>query len=272
MDFKRIELIFFCAFLSLNLFLGYTFRQSQVDQVPASEMTTVADIESRLKADKISFEGTFSAKIYDGYYLSAETTNFHEIVQDSYDKIENHRLSRTLPLASQVTIEREGLEKELKSFLIGDQPILFGSDYQLREQPTSEKTEIVLSQEFEGLPFYDETSELQFDVPDAQEEKITLKGYTQTHLSEIQPLREKQEVISENDAIKTLYMSNRIPSESKVLKTELAYTRLFTVRDKNVYIPAWFVWIQTNKNNFQMERINAFTNSVISASIPEVKK
>ncbi|WP_314060527.1 two-component system regulatory protein YycI [uncultured Vagococcus sp.] len=271
MDFKRIELIFFCAFLSLNLFLLYTFRQSQVDQVPTSEMTTVADIESRLKADKITFEGTFSAKIYDGYYLSAETTNFHDVVKDSYDKIENHRLSRTLPLSSQITIERQWLERELKSFLIGDEPIIFGADYHLRDHPSSENSEIVLSQEFEGLPFYDETSELQFDVPD-EDDKVTLKSYTQTHLSEIQPLREKQEVISENAAIKTLYMSNRIPSESKVLKTELAYTRLFTVRDKNVYIPAWFVWIETNKNNVQLERINAFTNSVISASIPEVKK
>ncbi len=271
MDFKRIELIFFCAFLSLNLFLLYTFRQSQVDQGPTSEIATAADIESRLKADKISFEGTFSAKIYDGYYLSAEATNFHDVVQDSYDKIENHRLSRTLPLASQITIDRQELEKELTSFLIGDAPIVFGADYRLRELPSNEQNEIVLSQEFEGVPFNDETSELHFDVPDA-EEKITLKGYTQTHLSEIQPLREKQEVVSENAAIKTLYMSNRIPSESKVVKTELAYTRLFTVRDKNVYIPAWFIWIETNKNNIQMERINAFTNSVISASIPEVKK
>lgn len=272
MDFKRIELIFFCAFLSLNLFLLYTFRQSQLDQVPASEMTTVADIESRLKADKISFDNGFSAKIYEGYYLSAETTNFHETIQEGYDKIENHRLSRTLPAANQLTVSRDELAKELKSFLREDQPILFGSEYRLRENPTSDQPEIILSQSFEDLPFYDETSELIFDSQKGPDDTVTLIGYSQTHLSEIQPLREKQEVVSENAAIKTLYMGNRIPSESKILKTELAYTRLFTVRDRNVYIPAWFVWVESNKNNVQIERVNAFTNSLITVTVPEVKK
>lgn len=272
MDFKRIELIFFYAFLGLNLFLLFTFRQSQMNQVPASEMTMVADIESRLKADKISFEGSFSGKTYEGYYLSAETTNFHNVVKVGYDKIENQRLSRTLLPSSQVTFQEDALEKALKPLLSSDDPILYASEYQLMDKPTAELPEIVLSQVFEGLPFYDETSELVLDVQSSEGDMMTVKGYNQTHLSEIQPLREKQEVVSENDAIKTLYMSNRIPSESKILKTELAYTRLFTVRDKNVYIPAWFAWIQTNKDNIQLERVNGFTNSVISASIPEVKK
>jgi hypothetical protein len=38
-----------------------------------------------------------------------------------------------------------------------------------------------------------------------------------------------------------------------------------------VYIPAWFITVETNKNNVQVERIDAFSNAVLSGNVSEVK-
>lgn len=273
MDFKRIELIFLCAFLSLNIFLAYTYTQSLVEAVPASEASNVIGIENRLKADKISFDQEFSEETSEGYYLSAEMTDFKKEADNlSGDHVDNQRLSRVMQPGSEPIVNRDTIEKDLALFVTKDKRVIAGPDYTYLNKKVSSPGKYVFTQKYEGLPFNDETSELVIEVKDTGKSKLAVTHIEQTHLTEIDSLREKQEVISESTAIETLYKSNRIPSEAKILQTQLAYTRIFTVRGKNVYIPAWFVWIESNKKNVQVERINAFSNSIISANVPEVKK
>lgn len=269
MDFKRIEFIFFCAFLSLNIFLGYTYQQSRLDVAAESDVNTVASIESRLGRDKIKFENDFSREIRQGYYLSGQNTDF---VEAGMSSVEHQRLSRNFQASPALHISKKEREKSLLDFIQSSAEIYGHGDYTYLNAKGADALRYTFSQEYEHIPFNDETSELAFDLVDASTEELMILGYTQTHLADIEPLREAQDIIAEADAIETLYMSNKIPNEGKIIRTELAYTRLFTVREKNVYIPAWFIWIENSKGNLQVERINGFSNSIISASVPEVKK
>jgi regulatory protein YycI of two-component signal transduction system YycFG len=78
-------------------------------------------------------------------------------------------------------------------------------------------------------------------------------------------LREREELISESDAVTTLYNNSKIPNNAKIEWTRLGYTRSLKVRSKNVYIPCWFVSIKAGENT-QVEMVNAMNNTVITNS------
>lgn len=272
MDFKRIEVIFLCAFLSLNIFLIFTYRQGHLEANMVTGLETVATIESRLQGDKITFAKDFSRDSQQGYYLSGESTDFSKLNLSEGDVIEHQQLLRTFPPAKEYKLTKDHAQQELLTFIKKNDSIYQHQDYTHLEWTNEADKKAVASQEFEDLPFNDETSELLMEITDATAGELVIRGFTQRHVAEVEALREAQDIIPESDAIETLYMSNKIPTEGKIVKTQLAYTRLFTVREKNVYIPAWFVWIENNKKNIQVERVNGFSNSIISASVPEVKK
>ena len=269
MDFKRIELIFLYAFLGLNIFLFATMRQGSSSNTLPNELTTVTTVEARMRADRIKFERDFSREVQQGYYLSGESTTFNELdgFSTSVDLSGNYGEG-----TEAYQIDKSAGSPALYRFVRSQPGIYASADYTFIDKINTPNNQIILSQEFEGLPLSDETSALTLTVDDLTAVSQVVRSYTQTHVTELEPLREGQDIIPEADAVETLYMSNKIPSEGKIVATRLAYTRLFTVREKNVYIPAWFVWIENNKENMQVERVNGFTNSIISASVPELKK
>lgn len=71
MDFKKIEWIFFVAFLGLNVFLFRSYQEtiSQENNVIRSGQTE--SIQQRLSSDDISYTGKISSESRQGYYLSA---------------------------------------------------------------------------------------------------------------------------------------------------------------------------------------------------------
>ena len=75
MDFKKIEWIFFVAFLGLNVFLFRSYQEtiSQENNVIRSGQTE--SIQQRLSSDDISYTGKISSESRQGYYLSAEETD-----------------------------------------------------------------------------------------------------------------------------------------------------------------------------------------------------
>lgn len=272
MDFKRIEFIFLCAFLSLNLFLCYSYYQGKINQAQNTEVNSVATIETRLTSDKISFPKKLSEDISEGYYLSAAATDFTEIEHDYTPKESQNKYTFGMAFSTPEKMSNKLSDKEWLSFIKENPQIALGKDYKSVHKLTDNKEVRTFSQIYEELPFNDETSELVLEEVEESKGSLLVTGFMQSHLSEIEPLREKQELITEKEAIDTLYMGNKIPYEGSILQTQLAYTRIFTIRGKNVYVPAWFVLIKDNKKNVHMERVNAFANSIISPNVSEVKK
>lgn len=62
MDFKRIEWIFFLAFLGLNIFYLEFIGKRQQEESNVSSSSQTESIESRLEKDNISYKGTLSSE------------------------------------------------------------------------------------------------------------------------------------------------------------------------------------------------------------------
>lgn len=82
----------------------------------------------------------------------------------------------------------------------------------------------------------------------------------------------KTELYTEEEAINTLYINNKIPRGSKILWRQLAYSCILKVREKNVYVPVWHVAIETSDKVVQIESVNAFSNTIVTNNtVPKVE-
>ncbi|EMF0068257.1 two-component system regulatory protein YycI [Enterococcus hirae] len=288
MDFKKIEWIFFVAFLGLNVFLFRSYQEtiSQENNVIRSGQTE--SIQQRLSSDDISYTGKISSESRQGYYLSAEETDLSKELDS-----QRHGTSKKGLLSSGIVFNDNVLTKTLSetesensifdpdkmgssvnSFLNKKNNVLFGSDYVYMKNFSdldSATPEVQASQKYDGLPFYDDTAKIVFSL-NKQDKSYAVTKYTQTHLSDIEQLREKTELHTEEDAIKTLYVNNKISRGSKILWRQLAYSCILKVREKNVYVPVWYVAIETPVKSIQVESVNAFSNTIVTNNtIPKVE-
>lgn len=288
MDFKKIEWIFFVAFLGLNIFLFSSYHDAvnQENNVIRSDQTE--SIQQRLASDDISYTGKISSESRQGYYLSAEETDLSNVLTDyrrNSDKkgllssgvvLNDDVLTKTLSEteSEKSTFDPDQLGHSVEDLLANKEDVLFGTHYMYMKHFSTlggDSPEIEASQVYEGLPFYDDTAKIVFSL-DKVDNRYAVTKYTQTHLSGIEQLREKTELHTEEDAIKTLYINNKISRGSKILWRQLAYSCILKVREKNVYVPIWYVAIETADKVTQVESVNAFSNTIITNNtIPKVE-
>ncbi|MFC7054780.1 two-component system regulatory protein YycI [Enterococcus alcedinis] len=280
MDFKRIEWIFFFAFLGLNLFLFSMYREAKLDQNITSRTNETIPLYKRLASENIKYEGDFSARKRDGYYLSGVPTDFEQAL-----KSERERLKQPDLLSKQTTIDenvlthtindvimmtdRSQVEEVLSKILNQPHLVLFGDEYQYIAEDTNlmnDNPEIVAGQYYEEIPINDPASRLTLRL-EKEADHWSVDQYIQTHISELQPLRESMPTYSEREAINTLYINNQIPPNSKILWRKLAYKMTLIVRGQAIFVPTWFIQIETNNNEVKTEMVNAFTNRIITNSV-----
>lgn len=287
MDFKKIEWIFFVAFLGLNVFLFSSYHDAVYQENNVIRSNQTESIQQRLASDDITYTGKISSENKQGYYLSAEQTNLSTSLAN-YRKagksgllasgvfLDGDVLTKSLSSsdAEKNVIDPDKISSSLEDFLSNKDNILFGNDYvytknfsHLEEEPL----EIQASQEYEGIPFNDYTAKIVLSL-EKNDNDYSITKYMQTHLSDIEQLREKTELYTEEEAINTLYINNKIPRGSKILWRQLAYSCILKVREKNVYVPVWHVAIETSDKVVQIESVNAFSNTIVTNNtVPKVE-
>ena len=280
MDFKRIEWIFFLAFLGLNVFLFSMYREAKMNQTITSRTNETIPLHKRLESENITYEGDFSSRKREGYYLSGVPTNF-----DEARKSERLRLNNPDLLGRQTTIEDNLLKHKVEDVIlltdVNQAPeviakilnqqglVLFGKEYQYNVEESTlsnDFPEIIAGQFYEDIIINDPASRLTFFL-EKETEHWRVNEYIQTHISELQPLREIMPTYSEKDAINTLYINNQIPSNSKILWRQLAYKMTLIVRGQAIFVPTWFIEIETSDHEIKTEMVNAFTNRIITNSV-----
>jgi regulatory protein YycI of two-component signal transduction system YycFG len=276
MDFRRIEQIFLIVFLCLDIFLFNIFRVGR-SELKITDDNAQEQIESRLRKDGISFSG-LSTKKSSGYYLSGEVTNFTEVI-DSLHKTqpESPYLKNSLTATESVLtdtprnsyyVNPDDPAKGLKPMTDTSEGMYDGKGYAYLKNFSNfseQYPEIRLGQTFEGIPFIDDTSEVNVLLEYNSKNLLEVTRYSQTHLTDVEPLREKQDLCSERDAVQTLYNNSKIPSKAKILWSQIGYSRILKVREKNVYVPVWFISIQDGTNT-TIEHVNAINNTIITNS------
>lgn len=276
MDFKRIEAIFLVAFLCLDIFLFSIYRQSQNEQTPINNSSTIK-ITQRLKEDKIKCEGKISSEHTDGYYLSATQTNLNTELQNmkKTKKLENIDVLRSsvkdnllsLTPEKDLSVNKKGqIPTLVRETLTNQKEIILGKDYRYQDeihQQSDGYLDVYACQKYEGIPINDITAQIKFTLK-KNDENYRLEKIQQMHLSNLTALREKMPLVSEEDALTTLYINNKLSKNDEILWSKLAYTLVLQVRGKNVYVPAWFVSIRHEDKKEQVEIVNAFRNRIIT--------
>lgn len=276
MDFKRIEAIFLVAFLCLDIFLFSIYRQSQNEQTPINNSSTIK-ITQRLKEDKIKYEGKISSEHTDGYYLSATQTNLNTELQNmkKTKKLENADVLRSsvkdnllsLTPEKDLSVNKKGqIPTLVRETLTNQKEIILGKDYHYQDeihQQSDGYLDVYACQKYEGIPINDITAQIKFTLK-KNDENYRLEKIQQMHLSNLTALREKMPLVSEEDALTTLYINNKLSKNDEILWSKLAYTLVLQVRGKNVYVPAWFVSIRHEDKKEQVEIVNAFRNRIIT--------
>lgn len=278
MDFKRIEWIFFLVFFGVNIFLFSIYREGLQDESNVSYSDRTETLEHRLEKENIDHKGEFSKAQIEGYYLSGENTNFYEVIQQkrvelgdsnflrySTDIIENGLIRYP---TSNYYIDPKDVEATLSEFLSNNENLLYGDEYSYLSQfsnLTGDFPEVVVSQSYEGIAFRDDSAEISLSLEKHEtDELFKIASYTQYHIENIEKLREKSTLYSERDAVETLYINNKIPSNSTITFTKLAYSCIYQIREKNVYVPVWFIGISSNGTTMQVEQVNAMSNTIIT--------
>ncbi|WP_321384190.1 two-component system regulatory protein YycI [uncultured Enterococcus sp.] len=278
MDFKRIEWIFFLVFLGVNIFLFSIYREGLQDESNVSYSDRTESLEKRLEKENIEHKGKFSTNQIEGYYLSGEKSNFYEVIQQkridqgdnnlfryNTDIIENGMIRYP---SSNYYIDPKNVETTLSEFLANPENVLYGNEYAYLPQfsnLTGDFPEVTVSQVYEGIAFRDDSAEISLSLEKHEtDELFKIVNYTQYHVENLEKLREKSNLYTEREAVETLYINSKIPSNSTITFSKLAYSCIYQIREKNVYVPVWFIGISSNEKTLQIEQVNAMSNTIIT--------
>ncbi|MCH4176640.1 MAG: two-component system regulatory protein YycI [Streptococcaceae bacterium] len=269
MDFKNIQNIFIAVFVILNFFLFSIYQENRAKYGSVSNQIK-SNIEYRLEKDDIEVD-TLSTKHQKGYYLSAEkkelVTEFKNLDVKNIVESSNGEIKATP--TNVIYLDKKVDDAAIKQLLKKSTSIYNASEYSYLSSFSyydKKEGEIVLSQSYKSLPFLDENSRTVLDLTVTDNlYKFTL--ISQNYLINIKPLREAEDLISEREAIIALYNNLRIPEKSKILSLQLGYTRIIELNRENVYVPTWFVKVQSEvKSNktTQIEKVNALNSNIIT--------
>ncbi|WP_225047973.1 two-component system regulatory protein YycI [Lacticaseibacillus kribbianus] len=263
MDFRRIEMIFLIVFIGINIFLGVSFFQSQqVDLATSSSGTS--EIIADIRRDQIKLPH-LTTSTPTGGYLSSENADtkpwpIDKLTGQYAHFTEKNGYTLVSTLDTPVTAKGDKAAVTLQKWVQGTRHVAHGDQY-VYVPGLSTKDRYVFAQRIDGHTLYDALARLTLTVSDGK-----LTGYTQTYLRGITQLRTNMALCSAQDAVVTLYRENEIPNSATVRWTKLAYTYLLDVKGATVYVPAWFVGVESSgSKNVTVKKLNAINKTVLKA-------
>ena len=264
MDFRKIEGIFLIAFLGLNIFLLSIFSQTRSE---ASEISTTEErdaIELRLSKDKITYDDELSDKVPKGYYLSAVESVIAPSRRSADQQTEGTKITTdTFP------VNKKTQENDVDSFLNSSKYSPYPGEYNYLKTASSfagDQAQLIATQMYEDIPIFDPTAEIKMTITPVSGDVYQIDKIQYAHLDDIVNLRESQDLITERDAISTLYYNSKLAAESKINWRLLAYGRILKVREKNVYVPVWYVSVTGADHTTTIEQVNAVSNTIITGN------
>ena len=264
MNFRRIEWIFFLAFIVLDIFLIFTYFQQNwsVVSIKNSNQGANETIMKSIRNDQIEINPILSNRASEGYYLASPNsddlknkadTDLRYVTWTSND----HKLTGNFTTLIKIN-DSDNPQKTLNSVVDDASLIIHGKDYAYSKELSSKNT-IVYTQMVHGKPIYTPEGQLRFTVKGGY-----VVGYTQRHLAKIHQLREVKKTISQRRAVILLYQYNKIPANSTVKWVKLGYTKLLTANNNTILIPTWNVKIKSDTSGIvQYRRLNAFTGAIM---------
>ncbi|KRN08654.1 two-component system regulatory protein YycI [Liquorilactobacillus mali] len=265
MNFKRIELIFFIAFIALDIFLFMSYSQKDDAVISTTKSTNENSLSSVLrsiKGDQITY-GELSNKKGEGFYISSSTRNDLQgnisSLQNQTVSYQNHKIVGSFE--NPIKIKKTSKPQNTLDAIVSDKTkIVEGRKYKYNKS-LSTKSTVVYTQLVHGTPVYMTNGQIRFNIRNGY-----VIGYSQGILDDVDILQEHP-IISQERAVIWLYQYNKLMSNSSVEWVNLGYTRLLSVNNNIVYIPTWVIAVKSNSTgNVQYRRINAFSGAIMDES------
>lgn len=235
MDFKRIEWIFLVVFIGINIFLGIELWQTPT-LLSAGSTPAQTDIKSETSADQITIPKV-NDKQEDGYYLAAKVDNSWtkkaaaQVNQQVETNASENSISVNLSKPIALSKDSKKALKEIIHFKNNSQNVYEGKDYVYLSE-LSEGDDYVFNQKTKYGEVFAATARLHIIVKNNQ-----IVSYSQRYVSNLNPVRERQNTISSKAAVNSLYTYSELPNNSKIIWLKQVYTKLITVRESEIYIP-----------------------------------
>ncbi|WP_127849017.1 two-component system regulatory protein YycI [Lacticaseibacillus hulanensis] len=266
MDFRRIEWIFLVVFVALDIFLGWSMAQNQRVYLSTGTTGGTNQVMRDIKDDDIALP-ELSTKTSTGAYLASRGNNdladhYMQVAKSGDQSINVNKgayVTLDATLNNPLTLRKDdNVATQLTDWVQSSANVLYGHEY-VYQKYLSTDTSYVFAQKVNGRLLLDDRGQLILTVHDGK-----LTGYTQTYVDKLLTMRNDETVISEREAVTTLYQSNEIVANSRVIWINKGYTWLLDAKGSTVYIPAYFVGIESkNSKSVSIKRINAITKAVI---------
>lgn len=272
MNFKRIQWIFFFAFLLFDIIIAGSLLVENRFIIANGSGNNSSAILKEMRNDSISYS-SLSSKSATGYYISgSRSTDNGQLDTASADLRDQDTRFSGYTLSSQfnrnIRVDPQAPEQRLNQLIKNKRQIAYGSQYRYNADLSKGKT-IVYTQVIEGRPLMGNDGQIRFHLNNQGD----VTSYSQTYLENATVLRPDSNLISQKKAIIWLYKHNQIPNNSRIRWAQLGYSRLLNTNtdNKNVYIPTWTVELKTkNSGDVQRISINAFNSTILKKNQPSV--
>lgn len=266
MDFKRIQIILIVTFSVLNLYLLSVLLDKN-ESLNFGNPSSAVNLQEGLRSDSIKAPDLSTDNVEIPFIKTDKDTfleTHYKDLPNQTTRMESNKLISMLTEPIELNLnETMNLSVQLAPLqeFIDNGNVLKGEEYTFLSYQVFNR-QIIFMQTVNGVPIADSTGSLIFNLSEDKE----VISYEQTHTGPAEIQGRKRTVISEQNAIESLYLSNQIPNKSTIKNLTLSYFQTLSLEDMNIYSPMWYVEIVCENVPVQVKRVDALTGNIITIS------
>ncbi|MCZ0717390.1 two-component system regulatory protein YycI [Aerococcus kribbianus] len=274
MAFRKIEYLLILAFLTLNIFLFYVFvgKNALLFSDPIDQNRV--NVQEEMRSDNIEFSPPEETDEYEPFMRAIP----HAIEESDVEDLANNHYDFELSSNGRVVgelnepIALNGLYSSTRAHNVSEdmlaplnefisQSIYQGDHYQFASYDENQKILTYMQTTENNLPLVDGSGEIAFHLNDDYQVYM----FDQTFAGDCKPQGTKRKIVSEKQALESLYLNNKIQKGDTVVRSLLGYYQTLKVDDMIVYNPVWVFFIQNNDGSFERLHVDGINGTIVQA-------
>lgn len=267
MDWNKTKTIFIVVFSILNIFLYFLYlnQRTEAQNIQVAGKTSIEDL---MKQENITYNVPQVVK-NDFSYISANVKSFSQeelepLEDQSIVIFDNTQIESIMDTPVSIRNAKEDYDfKDFKTKYVWN-----GAEYELWEVD-KETRKAIFFQRVNGEPiFYSPNATLTI----YWDENYEVTHYDQRMLEEFSSDNHKKEVLTQDEAVRSLVTRGYLKQDSKVLNVTPGYSSLVQLTGKQVFAPTWNIRVELKDGTIEDHFINAIEGKVIDFKLDKLKE
>ncbi|MCM3638772.1 two-component system regulatory protein YycI [Sporosarcina luteola] len=267
MDWNKTKTIFIVVFSILNIFLYFLYlnQRTEAQNIQVAGKTSIEDL---MKQENITYNVPQVVK-NDFSYISANMKSFSQeelepLEDQSIVIFDNTQIESIMD--TPVSIRNAKEDYDFKDFIT--KYVWNGAEYE-RWEVDKEARKAIFFQRVNGEPiFYSPNATLTI----YWDENYEVTHYNQRMLEEFSSDNHKKEVLTQDEAVRSLVTRGYLKQDSKVLNVTPGYSSLVQLTGKQVFAPTWNIRVELKDGTIEDHFINAIEGKVIDFKLDKLKE